>query len=269
MKARRTGRRSRRRRRRRSAAHHSVRTRKSRQRKHRQTGRQSTLGTLFSHPVQNRDELLRLLLTENLNHARHVEMERVTFLALSTALIIGALSVIVELQSNFVKLLCVAVLYVFNDLCNRLMTRWGEVFYSHMLTARRLFLLLIGEDENKLYDISPGADPISFWQEGFIRKHRLIDLYFVFDNKIHRERRRKSPLLSVQSYVRTRRVFEWYNHLINLCLIAIAMLYSAKFILCDNILPRPTRIALVWAVLVMMLVWRQCCPAPATENYDA
>ena len=82
----------------------------------------------------NREEKLSYLqqcFIENLNHARHVENERLTFTSIYIAMVIGAVAVVFGLENNWVAFIVALLLTVFAVMALLLNFRWQSVFDKH------------------------------------------------------------------------------------------------------------------------------------------
>ena len=80
-------------------------------------------------------EYLKHSVSENLNHARHVENERLTFTSIYIAMVIGAVAVVFGLESNWIAAGVAAILTVFGIVSFNLNDRWQGVFDDHMSKA--------------------------------------------------------------------------------------------------------------------------------------
>jgi hypothetical protein len=77
-------------------------------------------------------------MSQNLEHARHVENERMTFISL----LLVSIGMILEFSTNIddpgMKLLMCAILLAMNFICTQLLDRWGEVFSGHAKIAEKI-----------------------------------------------------------------------------------------------------------------------------------
>lgn len=128
---------------------------------------------------ENRDAYLVYLtecFKENLNHARHIENERYSFLSLflvSAGLFLGF---IVSDETNpWMSLFLSIALLVCSWIMSRLFRRWNEVYEGHMAVAKRLAWII---DHNGQ---APESDPLrsSDWED---RTGHHINFYYYFDN---------------------------------------------------------------------------------------
>ena len=108
-------------------------------------------------------DYLKHSVSENLNHARHVENERLTFTSIYIAMVIGAVAVVFGLENNWIAAGVAALLTVFGIVSFHLNDRWQGVFDDHMSKAAECdhdWCKLIGRDEPcYLYGkYSPGKD---------------------------------------------------------------------------------------------------------------
>lgn len=89
------------------------------------------------------------MLAENLNHARHVENERVQYHTIFIAFYIGALAWYVDTltnsetaQSNLLRFIIFCGLAVFSLISWTLNERWSNAFDRHMSYAKGCYYLL-------------------------------------------------------------------------------------------------------------------------------
>lgn len=106
---------------------------------------------------------LQHCVSENLNHARHVENERLTFTSIYIAMIIGAVAVVFGLENNVIAAIVSGLLAAFGFMSAQLNERWQGVFDDHMKKAAQYdirWCQLIGEAQpGYLYgNYSPGRD---------------------------------------------------------------------------------------------------------------
>lgn len=88
-------------------------------------------------PKQLQDlDYLKTCFSENLNHARHVENERLTFTSIYIALVVGAVAVVFGLENNWIAFGVSAVLAILGFMAILLNMRWQEVFAGHMAKAK-------------------------------------------------------------------------------------------------------------------------------------
>ncbi len=87
-----------------------------------------------------REELITYLqtcMTENLNHARHVENERLTFTSIYVATTIGAVAAVFALSDRWVAFCVAAALFAFSVLAYFFNKRWQKVFDRHSEEAEK------------------------------------------------------------------------------------------------------------------------------------
>ena len=115
---------------------------------------------------------LQHCVSENLNHARHVENERLTFTSIYIAMVIGAVAVVFGLENNWVAFTVSASLTLFGIMALKLNARWQGVFDEHMHKAEECQRLwrhgLDGEDADlpeMCYCYSYVAKPKIFWRK--------------------------------------------------------------------------------------------------------
>ena len=95
-------------------------------------------------------EYLQHCVSENLNHARHVENERLSFTSIYTAIVVGSVAVLFGLENGIVASVVAALLTCFGFFAMRLNGRWQEVFDKHIAKATACdeqWRKLIGEKE--------------------------------------------------------------------------------------------------------------------------
>ena len=93
---------------------------------------------------------LQHCVSENLNHARHVENERLTFTSIYIAMVIGAVAVVFGLENNVIAAIVATLLTAFGWASAKLNARWQGVFDDHMKKAAACdtrWCTLIGEKE--------------------------------------------------------------------------------------------------------------------------
>lgn len=93
---------------------------------------------------------LQHCVSENLNHARHVENERLTFTSIYIAMVIGAVAVVFGLDNNVIAAIVAGLLTAFGFMSAQLNDRWQGVFDDHMKKAAACdtrWCTLIGEGE--------------------------------------------------------------------------------------------------------------------------
>ena len=89
--------------------------------------------------------------SENLNHARHVENERLTFTSIYIAMVIGAVAVVFGLENNWVAFFVSLLLTSFAVMAYVLNQRWQGVFDKHkamVKTCENEWCDLINKSEN-------------------------------------------------------------------------------------------------------------------------
>lgn len=106
---------------------------------------------------------LQHCVSENLNHARHVENERLTFTSIYIAMVIGAVAVVFGLENNIIAAIVSALLAAFGFVAAQLNDRWQGVFDDHMKKAAQCddrWHKMIGEGcSGYLFgNYSPGRD---------------------------------------------------------------------------------------------------------------
>lgn len=109
---------------------------------------------------------LQHCVSENLNHARHVENERLSFTSIYTAIVVGSVAVVFGLESTRVAFVVAALLTGFGFLAMQLNGRWQEVFDKHLSKAAdcdKQWRELIERDQSgylfKNYTVETGQKP--------------------------------------------------------------------------------------------------------------
>ena len=100
-------------------------------------------------------DYIKTCFSENLNHARHVENERLTFTSIYIALVVGAVAVVFGLENNWIAFSVAAVLTVLGMMAILLNMRWQEVFSRHMAQAKaceKAWREQVGEGECRYFD---------------------------------------------------------------------------------------------------------------------
>ena len=135
------------------------------------------------------DEFLWELLKENLNHARHVENERITFVTLFTALVGGffaILSTADPISHHYWRILIIATLLpllFLNILSLALTRRWNHTYDKHMDRARQIYKQLARMDKT-VKDTDSRLDefyPLRFNdQQGRIHTTSYFTIFLIF-----------------------------------------------------------------------------------------
>ncbi|MBR5390571.1 MAG: hypothetical protein IK141_04660 [Clostridia bacterium] len=79
--------------------------------------------------------------SENLAHARHVEMERLTFMSIYMAVVAGALAFVYGVGNNVIRIGITALLIVVGIITLLLTKRWREAFQEYKEAARTCYHL--------------------------------------------------------------------------------------------------------------------------------
>lgn len=85
---------------------------------------------------QEKLDYLQHCVTENLNHARHVENERLTFTSIYIAMVIGAVAAVFAMDERTVAIIVAGFLMVFGLMAMLLNMRWQGVFDDHIHAAQ-------------------------------------------------------------------------------------------------------------------------------------
>ncbi len=116
--------------------------------------------------AEQRIDYLKLCFTENLNHARHVENERLTFTALYIAMLIGGVAVIFDTDDAVAAGVLAAALTVLAFLSVLLNQRWQGVFDAHRLAAEKAQIQL-QKELGIVTEDQPQEDGWQDWQYQF------------------------------------------------------------------------------------------------------
>lgn len=95
----------------------------------------------------SRDELSGLMLA-NLEHARHVENERLSMNSIFTATAAGMLVFTIGTDNSLVGLASMSLLIIICILCMLLNKRWSDVFVGHSASAKNIAKILYGENSH-------------------------------------------------------------------------------------------------------------------------
>lgn len=91
--------------------------------------------------TESKEEFLVACMQENLEHARHVENERLTFMSIFMAVVAGALALIFSLP-NFLRIVLTMMLIVVAIISMVLTKRWKIAFQDLMEVARLCYNIL-------------------------------------------------------------------------------------------------------------------------------
>lgn len=86
--------------------------------------------------VKSRIDFLTVCFQENLNHARHVENERLTFATIYMALVGGGLAILFSMKILLLSTFMTIALVLTGIIALTLTRRWDNVFDRYMLYAR-------------------------------------------------------------------------------------------------------------------------------------
>ncbi len=87
-------------------------------------------------------EFLTTCMVENLNHARHVENERITFNSIYMAVVAGSLAFIFSMQHSWLPAILSLALIVLGLVAMLLTRRWNNTFKRHLTFAKMNYLML-------------------------------------------------------------------------------------------------------------------------------
>ncbi len=92
------------------------------------------------------DILIELLLT-NLEHARHVENERLSFNSIYIAVVAGFFALAFDFGNPLLTMFFIGILLIISLIGFLFTKRWSDVFAGHTEKAKQIALLLYGEEE--------------------------------------------------------------------------------------------------------------------------
>lgn len=148
------------------------------------------------------------MIKENLNQARHVENERITFVSFLSALAGAALALAGQIDNYVYSAMLLCVMIGAEVLCITLTRRWNTVFKEHWDTAARLAWHIQEHPE------SAPVDGVALRKANLKGYEHLNDL-FLFDNA------RRHP--HSKYYISTKNLFNLFNYgLLVLLLCALA-----------------------------------------------
>jgi len=125
------------------------------------------------------NEFLNTCLQENLNHLRHVENERITFLSLYLVGVAELLKVALD-HGGLLAVVLMAMLLVLSFICYTLVKRWNKVFDGHNRIAKRLVAMVDSQGRMEEDPLMPQG-----WEKDprFKTRRHHANYYYYFDNK--------------------------------------------------------------------------------------
>ncbi len=158
----------------------------------------------------------------NMEHARHVDNERLNFTSLFFGLVMAVVAIIIGVSNGMIACVVTGVLLIFAFIGLRLNTRWQSVFDEHIHRAKfcqEKWLQLARDPQMELSDAElAGADHViaSYVSPKGARQHLLQLLgYSVLDLQAGKKPKAKD-LLS-----RTRHMFAWIYILVVVLLLGL------------------------------------------------
>jgi len=91
------------------------------------------------------DELVALLVA-NVEHARHVENERLSFNSIHIAVVAGFFALAIDFEKPMLTLLLIGILLIISVIGLLFTKRWSDVFDGHYRKAQEIALLLYGDE---------------------------------------------------------------------------------------------------------------------------
>ena len=163
------------------------------------------------HEIQNESDFKQFLqccMTENLNHARHIETEIHTFTGIYMAVIAGVLAFNFSGSEGSDFAVLVYFIMIIGGILALLLTkRWYESFDRHMVYAERAYYML----EALMLRGKCSQDVIDMWNWSKEDLAALADLDPIF--AFHHPRKPHAP--------RTRQMVKWFHIMILLAMTAI------------------------------------------------
>jgi hypothetical protein len=149
-------------------------------------------------------------MVQNLEHARHIETERLTFVSFQ---LMGFGLLLSDIGSVFDKpglaSILIAVLMGLNVICTFLLNRWADVFKNHMKIAEKISIYL-----RQI--------------EGLENDFNVTNSLFLYNNSKHLD---SDKTRIFRLYVPTAKLFLWFNALMYLLLIGLAIYIWSPFII--------------------------------------
>ena len=101
------------------------------------------------------------LLSQNIEHARHVENERLSFNSIYIAVVAGFFALVIDFEHPLLTIFFIGIL-LFISIVGLLFTkRWTDVFEEHMDRAKMIAQQLYGDEELDEEDQKYHEDPIN------------------------------------------------------------------------------------------------------------
>ena len=91
------------------------------------------------------DELVALLVC-NVEHARHVENERLSFNSIHIAVVAGFFALAFDFEKPLLTVFLIGILLIISVIGLLFTKRWTDVFEGHYLKAQEIAMLLYGEE---------------------------------------------------------------------------------------------------------------------------
>lgn len=159
--------------------------------------------------TESQAEFFMTCLSENLAHARHVEMERLTFMSIYMAVVAGALAFVYGIGNGVIRIGMTALLIVIGVITLLLTKRWRDAFNEYKEEARTCYHLWFG-----------GLFPAEVQGRSPDSGEKLPHYLYAFDVK--------RPSMVGGFRIRTDRVIRAFN-LVILALLIVSLIY---FIFC-------------------------------------
>ena len=181
-------------------------------------------------PLENSEKQMFLIecMKENLQHARHVENERLTFISLLLVSVGMILEFASSMGSVYLKVFLCIVLFLLNFICTRLLIRWNAIFGGHSEIAQKIAMELREWYSQTPPQHVPGAASLG-----------AANSLYLFDNKlaswISKQKNSEDvaedgePTVEIAPddyrYTRTSKYFYWFNALVYI-IIAVFLINS-------------------------------------------
>jgi hypothetical protein len=148
-------------------------------------------------------------MTQNLEHARHIETERLTFVSFQ---LMGFGLLLSDIGSVFDKpglaSILIGVLLGINVICTLLLNRWADVFKNHISIAEKISIYL------KKY-------------EGLDTDFGATNSLYLFSNSKNLD---NDKARTFKLYIPTAKLFLWFNCLMYVLLIGLAIYIWSPYI---------------------------------------
>ena len=101
-------------------------------------------GAVDTAPLEH-DELVALLIA-NVEHARHVENERLSFNSIHIAVVAGFFALAFDFEKPLLTLFLIGILLIISVIGLLFTKRWSDVFDGHYQKAQEIAMVLYGDE---------------------------------------------------------------------------------------------------------------------------